>query len=333
LFRAVLAYSSAAQPDLPRSVVAKITDASKVVSPALRATVLERAMCVSAGFSDENMMRLECVFYTKLARITCVEAGVSVPKIYCAGMTGVHNRLTTGLFVAFARREHVRSAIVMEDLTAARFQNILSEANDSDRARILDAAVNMHAATAKMCRQGLLKDLPVCFHADLITMASGLQLHIKLWMFRGGHRGHLTRKFKRAWEQDGCGLLREESVTSALFALERNYLKRVAPMAREASGRFQRLAHGDLHAGNLAYLPDGSVRMQDFQMYGLGSPACPEPQRGARGFGQRRRDCARVPRAVGGALGDELPPGVVPKGRAHCHAGLVRHGHGAAVLI
>jgi len=248
-----------------------MANSAKIISPAYRGKVAERAMCVSSGFSDQNMMKLECHFYSKLAQKLCTDVGVPVPKIYYTGMSGHHNFITTGLFIAFGRREHICSLIVMEDLTAAKFVPSLIDVQPREMDMILTASAKMHAHSAKLFKQSL-NGLPYCFHAELVTMSSGLLLHVKKILL-GSSSGRLTKRVKRRWGDKGYSCLNDQDVFDSLASLEKNYKRTVYPLMNAMYKRFPCFVHGDLHAGNFAYLPDGSIRMLDFQMYGWGSPA------------------------------------------------------------
>jgi len=264
--------AAAAENLLPATVVAKIMNAHTVVSPALRPTAMQRLMTVSAGYSDPHMMQMETQFYSELAQTFAVDAGVPTPRCYYTAITGRHNCATVGLFIAFRRREYVSNVVIMEDLTGAQFRPAFEPIDDVVAEQILNSAVKLHAHSAKLYASGVVKPLPSCFHLDLVTMRTGIQLAVKKHMIKSRF-GVQTKRFKQLWADDGYDVLKDPEVFDALVALERHYTTKVEPLSRAMYARAPSLLHGDLHAGNFAYMPDGALRLLDWQMWGTGSPA------------------------------------------------------------
>src|SRR5262249_34219767 len=106
------------QPNLPKTLVLKLSDTSKLPGLSQRDSAVERAILCSGGMSDANMLLRETLFYQKFHKLVSEPCALEIPDIYFAATSGRSTPFTRALFVLFKRKERLRGAILMEDLSS-----------------------------------------------------------------------------------------------------------------------------------------------------------------------------------------------------------------------
>ena len=252
----------------PRTLVCKLMNAAQGRSQTHRDKLIERLIMTSLGYTDERMMALETDMYARASAIFMEPAGVRVPRCYYAAMEGTSNALTRAMFVMWMRKEHVRGAILMEDLGGGETWGAVQTVPTPVAEMVLLHAARIHGYTANLIRERRVDPatLPRTFNYFMSTLCKGPALIHKLQVMNSS----LAAEVDRRWGDSDLRVLRDEpDVMQALKACCRLYRRRVYPRL-SGRHRFVCCLHGDLHAGNFMLMPDKSVRAFDWQMWGIG---------------------------------------------------------------
>jgi len=272
VLRIVLTYATV-NPDLPSSVVLKFSDTSKIVTPVQRPSAVERGIMTLAGFNDVRMLVLETSFYSTYGPIITSSCGMEFPRCYYSGFTGSSSVATRAMFVLFKRLERANGCILMQDMSNGTIYDAVEDISLDVATKIAVALAKLHAVTAKEVQSRSTKYLPVlgrAFNYDMNSMSTGLPKLVKGTAF--GPRSSLASNVKKIWGTSDLRVLVDEpDVFDALCV----FVKKNKQVARQLKRRhpFKCILHGDGHAGNCMFLPDGSIKFFDWQMWGYGHPA------------------------------------------------------------
>jgi hypothetical protein len=263
--RLQMTYAQAAE-GLPRTAILKYSDVSRMVTPLQRPDPFERAVMHGAGYSDVRMLELECSFYDHVgAAVRGVCPAVDLPGAYYSAMKGRSTRLSAALFICSGRLERAWGAVLMEDLGGGRSYDAVEEIPEGLAVRVVQVAAQMHAATARAVLESPLAFAPAAgraFNYDMNSMSVGLPKMVKLAAF--GPRSNLGVRVRTHWGSSDLKVLVDEPDT---FDALQTFVHRYAKVRRALRRRrpFKCVVHGDMHAGNYMFMPDGSMKIFDWQ--------------------------------------------------------------------
>src|SRR4051812_20077784 len=102
-------------------------------------------------------------------------------------------------------------------------------------------------------------------------MSTGLPKLVKRFVFTPGSK--MEREIKKRWGATDLRILSDDpEVYAALGVFIQRYQGSVHPRVL-GKRPFRCVLHGDLHAGNFMFMPDGTMKAFDWQMWGWGHPA------------------------------------------------------------
>jgi hypothetical protein len=263
------------QEDLPKTLVLKRSDTATLKGPSHRDFAVERLIVYSAGLSDVNMLLRECLFYNKYCQVISEPCGIKIPNIYLTAVEGVSNIFTQSLFVMFKRKERVRGAIIMEDLSSGRNLDPVEVSSEEFVMRLCDEMGRMYGYTAKALvdNNGTLGPglkPPTVISYKMLMMTGSISTLVKR---RWTPNSNIVHQVYTAWGSTDYKLLEEDpEVLEALLALQKYFVPNVYGLHKTLT-KYPCILQGDFHAGNFMMMPDGKVKMYDMQMWGTGHPA------------------------------------------------------------
>jgi len=226
-------------------------------------------------YSDVNLLKREILFYTRFYQMVSEPCGLKIPDIYLTAIEGRSDALSQALFVMFKRKERVKGAILMEDLSSGHNLDPVEISTKETLTRLCTEIGRLYGYTARtlILNRGRIGEgikPPKALTYKMCLMTSGVAKMIKQrWTPTSGF---VQRVVDRWGDSDYAMLKQDPECLEALLALERHFRPKVYKLHKTLAEYFC-ILHGDFHAGNFMMMPSGDVKVFDMQMFGAGHPA------------------------------------------------------------
>jgi len=174
----------------------------------------------------------------------------------------------------FKRKERVRGAILMEDLSSGTNLDPVEVSSKEVLSRLCIEIGRLYGYTASTLlenkgRIGGLKP-PKAVTYKMCLMTSGVS---KLLKRRWTPNSNLVHQVYARWSATDYRILNDDTETlEALLALQKHFFPYVYHLHKKMH-KYPCIVQGDFHAGNFMMMPNGDVKMFDMQMWGVGHPA------------------------------------------------------------
>jgi hypothetical protein len=217
----------------------------------------------------------EVLFYQQYFQLITEPIGIRIPEVYYAETRGHSSLLSKSLFVMFRRKECVRGAIIMEDLSSGRNLDAVEESSRANIMRLCAEIGRLYGYTAKALieNKGELAPgmkPPSVTSYQMLFMSSGIPKLVKRrWTPNSG----LVNQVFTKWGTTELHVMNDDpELLRALLALEEHFVPHVYGLHNDL-WKYSCIVQGDFHAGNFMIMPGGHIKMFDMQMWGEGHPA------------------------------------------------------------